>query len=245
MKRKLRYILDAILLAILVGGMGVMVYFSSRSNERIDCADIKVEFEDGYRFLNDSLVENIIIYGYGMFKGMDLNDIALHKIEKTLCSTPCVQNAEAWVENDALLHVRVKHKVPVLKLVSDDSDPIYVDEYGFSFPSRPGYEIEVPVIHGKLKADRNWIEQSLELVKGIKNSSILSKRISVIYSIGHSEMLLIDNISGERLLLGEASDIPSKLSRLESYYSSIVPTREEGYYKWVSVKYKGQIICKQ
>ena len=49
----------------------------------------------------------------------------------------------------------------------------------------------------------------------------------------------------EEFILGEAEDIPDKFSKIGRYYEYILPEKGQGYYKYVNVKYKNQIVCRK
>ena len=49
----------------------------------------------------------------------------------------------------------------------------------------------------------------------------------------------------EKFIIGNTENIEDKFSKIEDYYKYIVPSKEEGYYTYVNVKYKGRIICRK
>ena len=71
------------------------------------------------------------------------------------------------------------------------------------------------------------------------------RRITHIHVSPGGELLL--NLSGrsELFFVGQPDNIPDKFMRIDRYLGVIAPSKPEGYYNTVNVKYNQQIICRQ
>lgn len=245
MSRILKYVAIILATVITVAGTVALIYFSGREGEPKDCDKAVVTFTDNYRFLNEDSVKEILETSYGEFIGQRLDKIDIAGIEKILNAERPVLKSEVWVEGNGSLNIRISHRTPVLKLSDSRKVETYVDADGFTFPADSSFFVDLPLIRGAVKADRQWIKAVLELNRHINSSDILKKRITDIQALGNNELTLTDKISGEIIEFGKAEKFESKFSRLEDYYKSIVPSMGEGYYRTVCLKYDKQIICKK
>ena len=59
------------------------------------------------------------------------------------------------------------------------------------------------------------------------------------------DLLLTLDGRDEQFIIGQPEDIADKLTRIDRYLALIAPSKPEGYYKTVNVKYNQQIICRQ
>jgi cell division protein FtsQ len=58
-------------------------------------------------------------------------------------------------------------------------------------------------------------------------------------------LILIPGEGNERFLFGQPTDIEDKFSRMEKYYTHILPAKGKDFYEIVDLKYKGQIVCRE
>ena len=59
------------------------------------------------------------------------------------------------------------------------------------------------------------------------------------------DLLLTLDGRSEEFIVGQPEGIADKLTRIDRYLGLIAPSRPEGYYRTVNVKYNQQIICRQ
>ena len=60
----------------------------------------------------------------------------------------------------------------------------------------------------------------------------------------NGELILIPRSGKERFMFGQPSSLDEKFSKMEKYYTSIVPEKGSDRYKTVDVRFSNQIVCK-
>jgi hypothetical protein len=59
------------------------------------------------------------------------------------------------------------------------------------------------------------------------------------------DLVMVPRTGGEKFIFGKPDKAEDKFSRISKYYTAIVPSKGEGFYTTVNVKYDGQIVCRK
>ena len=124
------------------------------------------------------------------------------------------------------------------------------DRTGYTFPLHSSYTADVPVIEGSLpRLDSTrmaaWSAGLLELSGFVSSSKQWKDRVDKISVDGNGDVTLKTTDGNEKFILGYPDDIRAKLEKINKYYGYIRPSKDEGYYKSVNLKYNKQIICRK
>jgi len=57
-------------------------------------------------------------------------------------------------------------------------------------------------------------------------------------------LTLIPREGEERFIFGQPSSIQEKFSKMERYYTTIIPEKGASYYKTVDVRFRNRIVCR-
>jgi len=258
MKESVKYSLAGILVAVFCFGM-ILLYKDVRQMERsLVCGRLEISFADSLRFVSEEDIRDYLDTQYGPYIGERLDSVQLFRIEQMLESRSSVTHCEAWTGDDGVLHVRVAQRAPVLRFQDGDRG-FYVDADGFIFPLHPTYTAPVPVVNGaipvRLPADykglaedpyeRAWLDGVLTMHRFITTNRTWQRNITHIRVRRGGDLLLTLEGRDEEFIVGQPDDIIDKLLRIDRYLGMIAPSKPEGYYKTVNVKYNQQIICRQ
>ena len=93
--------------------------------------------------------------------------------------------------------------------------------------------------------EKKWIKEMIGLIEYMDESGVWADNIVQITVRDNGDLVLIPRQGKEKFLFGGPDDIEEKFSRMEKYYTGIVPAKGEGYYSSVNVKYDGQIVCRK
>jgi hypothetical protein len=258
MKAVIRYFSAAVLAAALCVGMGFLYHHVRQVASGSVCSRLEISFADSLRFVREQDIREYLDSRYGPCIGERLDSIRLASIEDMLESRSAVMRAEAWTTRDGTLHIDITQRAPVLRFQGDESG-FYVDEHGYIFPLHPSYTAPVPVIEGAIpvsvpagfkgkapdEGGRAWIAGVLEMNRYISASRTWRRNIEHIRVRPGGDLLLSLTGRDELFLVGQPEDIPDKLMRMDRYIGVIAPSKPEGYYKTIIVKYNKQIICRQ
>ena len=223
------------------------------------CGRLDVHFADSLRFVSKQDIRDYLDKRYGPYIGERMDSVQLARIEDMLESRSAVSRCEAWATDDGVLHLDITQRAPVLRFMYGEQEGFYVDESGYIFPLHPSYTAPVPVVEGAIPVDipagykgeaqddwaRAWIAGVLAMNRHIAANRSWQRRIEHIRVRPGGELLLSLTGRSEEFFVGQPQDIPDKLQRIDRYLGTIAPSKPEGYYHTVNVKYKQQIICRQ
>lgn len=260
MKAVWRYSLALAVIALSVV-MTAAVSHTSREKRRLQtCSGIDVRIMDSVRlsFITVEDVKKCIQEGYGTWNGRRLDSLDLRRIESILKERSAILTSEAYTTRDGILHVRVTQREPVVRFQGPDGG-FYSDEKGFLFPLQKGYTSRVPIVDGNVPVragdgykgpartpqEKAWVEGIIGLVRYIDRNKTWSHAIVQITVDSRGDIVLVPRSGKERFIFGRPDDWQDKFSRMERYYTVIAPSKEEGWYSSVNVKYPGQIICRK
>ena len=258
MKKGLRIAIVVAAVCLLVLALYAIIGMNEDRQRQMTCTGVRVEFPDDYNFVTQEDVEGYLKNEYGTYIGQRLDSVDLRKVESILGRKSAILKAEAYTTPDGLLNVRVFQREPSVRF-QKGTNGFYADEKGFLFPLQDNYSSHVPIIDGdiplsfesgykgeaKTEAEKLWLSRIIELVHYIQGSRTWSENISQISVISGGDLVLVPRKGKEKFFFGQPVDIEDKFSRIGKYYTAIVPSKGEGYYSSVNVKFAGQIVCRK
>ncbi len=260
MKRAVRISLSAAVLAAMALLLAVLSKQSGRARHEITCTGLEVKILDSARlgFVSEKDVRDILYSEYGVILGKRIDSISLYKIENILDGRSAINKSQAYTTADGILHVSLTQREPIVMLDRNGTS-FYADETGFIFPPVEGYQTKVPVIYGaipleiekgykgqvKTEKERQWLGGIIEMVEYLEKNRNWNSSIKEIKVEENGDLVFYPIKGKEKFILGRPENFENKFRRLEDYYRYIVPSKEEGYYTIVNVKYDGQIICRR
>ena len=259
MNKVVKYILQS-LLAIVITGCIVVSYIAGVEARRpLLCKGVRIEVLDSAEnsFVSATDVRRFIDRSYGNIIGEPLDSIDLTKVEHIVDSRSAVRKCQAYVTRDSMLNVKVTQRKPVVRFQKKDGG-FYADADGYIFPLQNSYASHVQVIDGNIPlaansgykgelkddSEREWFEGVMNLVNFLESEKKWKGKIVQIHVDSKGDLILIPREGNERFILGKAADIEDKFSRMEKYYTVIIPEKGSSAYRHVDLRFKGQIICK-
>ena len=258
MHAAVKYSLAGIAAALLCTGIALL-YRNVRAVERAAvCGQVEVSFADSLRFVSEQDVREYLDSRYGPCIGERLDSVGLARIEDLLETLSAIINCEAWTTDDGVLHVQLAQRAPVLRF-QDGAKGFYVDADGYIFPLHPSYDAPVPVVEGSIPVDipdgfkgfaedpreRAWVAGMLEMERLLTGAHGWPRHITRIQVRPGGDLVITLEGHSERFIIGQPDALSDKLQRIDRYFGVIAPTKPEGWYKTVNVKYNQQIICRQ
>lgn len=257
MRNSVRYIVETILILLFCAGMAWLLVRTRREAAGESCTGIDISFSDSLKFVSEAEIRKYLQDGYGSCTGKRLINIDLAAIEQLLESKTAIKNSEAWTNSDGILHIRISQRTPALRFI-ENGKGFYVDGTGYVFPLHKSFTAPVRVIKGAIPefpqdfkgqaedpGTREWILQLLAMNRHIESSRIWRNRISGITVKRNRDLVLRTSDSDTYFIFGEPADFEEKFSKMEKFYSHILPYRGEGYYTSADLKYNKQIICRK
>ena len=260
MKKLFKHILIGGCGALLVACMAIAFTAGANSRKSLRCTGLKVVVLDSMEnsFVSRADVKGYLDKEYGRYIDEAVDSIDLTAIEEIVDGRSAVLKSQAYVTRDGMLHVDVTQRKPVVRFQKSDGG-FYADAEGYIFPLQKAYASHVQVIDGNIPLaagsgfkgaiddpkEKAWFESMMKVVNYIEGSKVWRDKIVQISVDSGKDLILIPREGKEQFLFGQPTDIEDKVRKMEKYYTHIVPAKGEGHYKYVNLKFKGQIVCKE
>ena len=260
MSKTVRYIINIITALVLAGGLVAAYIYGRACRASLKCTGLSVTILDSTvnHFVTGADVEKYLKKEYGNYIGIHPDSIDLHKVEKIIDSRSAVLKSQAYTTRDGKLNVTVTQRTPMVRFQREDGG-FYADAEGYIFPLQRTYASHVQIIDGNipLAADsgykgaiedpkeKAWFDSMMAVVNHIERSRTWKDKIVQISVDEGRNLILIPREGNERFLFGQPTDIEDKFSKMEKYYTHILPAKGKDFYAIVDLKYKGQIVCRE
>jgi cell division protein FtsQ len=199
---------------------------------------ITIEFEsEGAKFLNDSLVDKMLIQNKGELPWKTKDSLVLDVLETLLENNPFVNNAEVFHFQQGVLGVTIEEKKAVVRI--QGADQYYLDKEGDFFPISKNNTPKVPLYFGTLKEDQK--EDVLSLIDHFDTDVFLRNELASIYYRSNSYFIGLRSY-GFEVEIGQLTRMKEKLSKLKvfcAYHNNHELDRE---YALINLKFKNQVV---
>lgn len=259
MIRKLKNILAAAFVCILLICLATCLGISAGKHEKAVCSGIRISITDSTecRFVSESEISEYIGREFGSCTGKPVGSIELSRIEKFLDNRSAVLKSEAYITPDGMLNIDITQRQPVIRF-EGTSGGFYADRDGYIFPLRENYTSHVPIVNGHIpvrikpgykgpapdEESGLWLRKILSMTDYMDRSRIWGENIVQIYVRENGDLIMVPRDGKERFIFGGPESFEDKFMRMGKYYTAIRPSKEDGRYSTVNVKYDGQIICR-
>ncbi len=212
--------------------------FAHLRNSKRLIEKISIEFEsEGARFLNDSLVDKMLIQNKGELPWKTKDSLVLDVLETLLENNPFVNNAEVFHFQQGVLGVIIEEKKAVVRIQGDD--PYFLDQEGKRFPISKNHTPKVPLFFGTLKEDQK--EEVLSLIDHFNEDAFLRNELASIHYRSNSYFIGLRSY-GFEVELGQLNRMKEKLLKLKvfcAYHKNHALDRE---FALINLKFKNQVV---
>lgn len=240
----------------LVGVMAALG-FAAKEERSIPCREVDIHIypEVEQAFTDEQDIAKMVT-GSGTiasFIGQPMGSFPVNDLEKTIETSPYVENAEVYRELDGTLKLDVQQRTPVVRIFRNLSGGYYIDHNGKKMPLSDKYSARVLVATGNIYEryegnDSLYSKVGQELfilADFISKHPLWSKQIDEVYVNQNSEFVLIPKVGNQKILVGDASELEDKFKRLWLFYRKAVNRVGWETYKVINLKYTGQIVCEK
>lgn len=251
-KISVRKVLQFFVTVAAVTGFVLAMTAAARRQEsrRITGTDLRITNPRAAHFLDKAALEEMLFTRRHMNpEKLRLGAVDLRRLEKLARTNPWVANAQAYVDHQRVLHVRVTQRVPVVRLFGRDGSSHYLDTALKPLPVSVGDAHYIPVVTGvpTLSDDstgRAFRGQIIALVKRISRDTFWSAQVAEIaVSPDGRGFELVPVLGSHRILLGDTSRLDAKLDGLFSFYKGVLNRVGWDKYTVLDVRYRGQVVA--
>ncbi len=249
MLRKLGKIAGFLVLTLFVV---VTLAFTSIKYNNASCRSIEIEYKYGdvIRVDKNEIVA-LVIAADDKIIGKKFDQIDAVKIEEAVEKHDALLKAEVYKvvtttdssSYQGVLTVRVKHRLPVLRVMAGESN-YYLDQFGGKIPVSPHYTANVLVSTGTFN-EKFAKENLLPFVLFMENDEFWEAQIEQVYVEKNGEVILTPLVGDHFIELGKLDNYEEKLRNMKAFYKQVLADNNWNKYKSVSLKYKNQVIAKR
>ncbi len=229
----------------------VTLAFSARETRSVICSDIQVEFMDNdlIRVSKDEIIR-LINAADNQLIGKEIKQINSHFLETEVEKHQAILNADVYkvlVKGESgysgVLGVRVKHREPVLRIMST-SGSYYMDITGEKIPVSSGYAAHVLVATGYFTEDFAK-ERLLPFVFYLEENPFWKAQIEQLHVEQNGNVVLSPLVGDHLIELGSLDGFQEKLRNVKAFYEQVLTANNWTKYRKIDAKYKNQVIAKK
>ncbi len=227
---------------LLILGLVVFLYgFSMNKNSAKKVREIIIEFEEGNNlFMNDQIVNKLLIQNGRTVKNQAKSVIDLHLLETNVLSHPMVEDVAIYLTIDGLLKAEIKQRTPIARILSNTKS-YYIDKQAKVMPLSENHSARVLLVSGDIKeAD---ISEIHILVTTILKDEFLKKQLISIQKMPNNEFVLNTRVGNQKIFLGKIEDLNHKFKNLKSFFNKTMTDKTIENYIAINLKYSNQVVC--
>src|SRR6218665_555965 len=219
------------------------------------CKDVNVSITgvNNNFFIDKADVKNIIKnYTGGEPVGKTLQSFNLKDIENQLEKDTWIKNAELYFDNNDVLRVHVDEREPAARLFAMDGGTFYIDTSITILPLSEKFSARLPVFTGFPKsggrfsaADSNLLRAVLQISEQLQADSFLMAMIDQVDITPQGNFEMIPKIGNQTIVLGDATDVSEKFTKLKMFYSKVMSVAGWNRYSSINLQYKNQVVAKK
>lgn len=236
---------------ISLAGLVVLLGFINVKKQTVKCTNVKILIPGADNFIEREEIDQILREDQGILIGRNLEKINIHQIEKKLQANPYIGFAKVYVDMDGVLHIEIKQRQPILRILNLTGQDFYIDNDGLKMPISPNFTANVLVATGNIqevfgtRVDTLRTQMARDLFKTaqyIKKDTLWDNQIEQIIVDTKNDIQLIPRVGNQRIILGTADSLDKKMKNLLVFYKQAMPQVGWETYKTINIKYTNQII---
>ena len=225
--------------------------FTAHESKDVVCQGIEIEVEkDDVINVDKSELVRLVKSADKQLLDKKMDQINSEIIEDAVEKHQAILNAEVYkimaVDSgsiEGVLTVKVDHRDPVLRIMSDQGS-YYLDEFGGKIPTSSNYTANVLVTTGYF-TETFAKKQLLSFALYIENDDFWQAQIEQIHVEKDGEVLLTPLVGNHIIEFGDLKDYEKKLRNMRAFYEQVLVEGNWNKYKTVSLKYNKLVVAKK
>ena len=182
----------------------------------------------------------------------DSSIIDLNYLEEKIKSNKFIKDIEIYNNLNNVVNININQFKPYARLINNIGDDYYIDKNGEIFPVSNKYSERVLLIffknYNNIDKEKNINffrngNEIFKLINYINSNDFYKRQISQINILKDGEIIMIPQITKQKIYFGNTDNMEIKFKKLELFYKNILPTKGWNYYESVNLKFKNQIVC--
>ncbi len=253
-KMSWRAVLYGFLWLISLSGLIALMSFIEIKKSTLKCKDVKVLLPGQFNFIERNEVDRILMANAGAMVGRDLNEINIHKLENALKANPFIEFAKVYADMTGVIHVQIRQREPVIRVVNMANLHFYIDANGYKIPLSDNYTAKVLVASGFIEEDFNGRVDTLKTKMAkdiyrtalyIKGDTLWDNQIEQLFVDLKGDVEMVPRVGSHKIILGSTDSLKTKFRNLLVFYKKAIPKVGWDTYKTINLKYANQIVCEK
>ena len=237
-----------------LSGLFVLMSFISVKKGTLKCKNVIVILPGNNNFIERDEVDKILLENNELLVGRNLNGINIHKLENLLKSNPFIEYAKVFADMNGTVHVDIRQRRPLMRIVNMANVNFYIDEKGLKIPMSDNYTARVLVANGLINEDFSGQVDTLSsqlakdlfrVAKFIKADTLWNDQIEQLFVDLNGDIEIVPRVGDHKIILGTADSLDTKFRNLLVFYKKAIPKVGWDTYKTINLKYANQIICEK
>lgn len=208
----------------------------------------------GDKLISERDVKQALLVSFGSdLEGTELAQLEVERMERVLESDPFVKNADAYIDQNNQLHIKIEQREPVVRVLDNNGGNYYLDAAGKKMPPSKNFAARVIVATGNVspytpefrEKRRNSLKDLFNITQALLADEFLASFIQQIHINNRGEFILVPLIGNQKIELGSARKLEDKLRRLKIFYQQGMPYEGWRKYETINLKYSGQVVCRR
>jgi cell division protein FtsQ len=248
----------------------IILVQTGRRHDRKVCREVRITIHQAGEddFISRRDIENYMKQTGDSIRGKRLEQLNLHFLESLISRNPYVKNAHVYSTIDAVVHIEVRQRKPIVRVQNLGADPFYISEDGKLMPLNPGRPARVLVASGYFSYDihdpyyqqldlsrinpaqktdslinRSSLYSIYRVASRISSDAFLQAQITQIVCDRQGMISLIPLVGSHTVILGNDDDLEEKFSKLEVFYRQGLSVAGWDTYDTINLEYKNQVVC--
>ena len=228
-------------LVLIIALMIFLYSFSGIKNKERKIQKVNIAFNtDDYPFLNETMVNNLLIQN---FKGSSIvkkEKVDLKILEDLLNANKYVDNSQVFCSIDGFLNAKIKQKKPVIRVINENGS-YYLDDKGDKVPLSENFTPRVPVYYGVIS--ENELKELTHIFSFIENDDMLKHNIVDVKKSQKGNIIFSVRDYDYKVIFGNESNIESKFKNYKAFLQHATKDTLINSYKSVNLIFTQQVIC--
>ncbi len=185
--------------------------------------------------------------------GQPIGALDVKQIEAVLEEDPFVKAAEVYINAKNKVHIELKQRVPLLRVIDAEGENYYLDKVGNKMPLSKHFTAKVLVANGSipphipnfLERPKHPLRDLFELTKRILEDDFMEPLVAQIYRDDKGSFTLVPIVGNQNIVFGPYEQVEDKFFRLEQFYLKAVPYTGWNKYKTINLTFKNQVVCEK
>lgn len=240
---------------LLVVGLLLYSAIGRKKNSFAEGVEVEVKpLPSGDKLISERDVRQALLRSFGnTLEGTELAGLEVDRMEKVLEEDPFVQDAETYIDQRNIFHVKIDQREPILRVLDNNGGNYYLDKDGNKMPPSKNFAARVLVATGNIapytvdfrKKKRTTLKDLFALTQTLLADDFFASFIQQIHVSSTGDFVLVPLIGDQKIILGPARKLEDKLERLKTFYHQGMPYTGWRVYESINLKYNGQVVCKR